>query len=464
MALISEADLTTLTNYLGNSQNQLYGGLGATVNAVDKSRNYMNRAKVFIRGGSDVGGVDVSISSSSCLVSAADPADATVTIPDDSRYYINETLYSTSGVTTYTFNLVSSGAAETISVGEAYKATVYIDADGVMGAVKTPAFVYYSYSNFSSIVYPDAPDEAIPLANVLVKYHVSEFPVIASTDIADARQITGYLGLEDDDQMAMFTSFNQDEDTLLTTTLNFSNYYTRSINALRSHVAVFSGGLTFERYYQSRDFTFSQYFRTLYRQSKSKELSCRMGFLDFSGASSAVATSQLGGRFLATAAQFEVYVPRYGSDESTPYTIPAFSAVSFDVYLVKNVLTTFTNDIEAYDNAAISFGSTSSFSSSGYILMDNEIAQYTSKPSTTSLYVTNRGVGSPYGVATHRAGITVYEVEKQSVSITTEAQIDAYDDSVTIATTSDTYIQCAGFGNIVGGNSGLALGVRNVVS
>jgi len=465
MSLISEADLTTLTTYLGDSHNSLYDGLGVNIDELDKARNYINRSKVFVRGGSDTNGVDISMSSSSCLVSASDPADAMVSIPDSSRYYINDTQHTTSGVTTYTFSLVpGGGVVEKISIGEAYKATVYVDENGVLGAVKTPAFVYYSYSNLSNFHYPDVPDDTVGLANVLITYDVGGTPVISSTQITDVRLISGYLGLEDDDQMQIFVSINQDEDTLIATTLTMGNYYTKSINAIRSHVTGFSGGRTFEGYYQYRDFAFSTYYRILYYMVRTTELSQRMGFVDFSGASSTVNTAQLGGRFLTKAAQFEVYVPRYASDGSTTYSIPQFHACTLEVYLVKNVSTTLTNNIEAYDNGAILFGDTSSFTSSGYILMDNEIAQYTSKPNDTSLYITNRGVGSPYGVATHRSGITVYEVEKKSVSITTASQADVYNDAVSIGTSSNTYIQCAGFGTITGGNAGLAYGVRNKVT
>lgn len=464
MALISESDLSTLTIYLGDAHNVLSGGLGVDIDEKNKSRNYMNRAKVFVRGGADTDGVDLSISSSSCLVLASSPASATVTIPDESRYYLDGTLYTTSGVTSYEFTLVPDSADETLGLGEAYKATVYINADGTLGVSKTPAFIYYSYTNLTNFAYPSAPANTLELAHIIVTYDVSGAPVIEATDITDARFNSGFLGLEDDDQMTMFTSFLQDETTLTTTTLNFSNYFTKSVNALRTHVTSFSGGRTFQKYYQYRDFEFDEDFRVLYYDVRTTELSQRMGFIDYSGVGSVVATAQLGGRFLSTAAQFEVYVPRYGSDGSSAYVIPEFHATTIELYLVKNVSTTLTNAVEAYDNGAISFADTSSFSTSGYILLDNEIAQYTSKPNTTSLYITNRGVGSPYGVATHRAGITVYEVELQTVTISTESQVDEYDDAVSVGTSTDTYIQCAGVGTVTGGNSGLAFGVRNKVS
>jgi hypothetical protein len=463
MALISESNLTTLTTYLGSAHESLYGGLGTDIDDRDESRNYMNRAKVFVRGGSDTDGVDISVSSS-CLVSGNSPADATVSIPDGSRYYINGTLYTASGETTYTFTLVPGSASETIGTGEAYKATIYVDDERNLGVVKTPAFIYYSYTNMANFQYPSAPDNTVELANILITYDMSESPIIESDDITDTRFKTGFLGLEDDDQMAMFTSLNQDEDTLIATTLDFSNYFTRSVNTIRTHVSNFSGGRTFQDYYQYRDFEFTESFRRLYYDVRSTELSQRMAFINYSGAGSTTTVAQLGERYLSEAAQFEIYVPRYDVDGTTAYVIPEFHETTIEVFLVKDISTTLTNSIEAYDSGSIDFGDTSSFSSSGYILMDNEIAQYTSKPDSTSLHISNRGVGSPYGVATHRGGITVYEVEKKSVSITSESQVDAYNDAVSIGTSSDTYIQCAGFDTITGGNSGLAYGVRNIVS
>jgi hypothetical protein len=203
---------------------------------------------------------------------------------------------------------------------------------------------------------------------------------------------------------------------------------------------------------------------------RSLELSQRMGFLTFTGAatvdSDESAVLMGNARKLSTAAQFEVYVPRYQYDGSSAYTpIVTTSSVSFDVYLVKNVAAVLAEDMSAsYDAVSIDVDDTSSFSSSGYLLIDSEVMSYSSTTATT-FTISARVLGTVGSNPTaHYADANVYEVEKQSVSITDSTSIDAYNDSVDIATSSDTYIQCAGVNNIVGGVSGVLLGIRNKVT
>ena len=468
MALISEANLTTLTDYLGNSHNSLYGGLGTNVYEADKGRNYINRGKVFVRGGSDVDGVDISFSVNSCLVSASAIPDADVSIPDESRYYIDNVLYTTSGVESYIFTLIDGCRLAPMSTGEAYRATVYIDTDGNLGAEKTCSFIYHSYCDYTSFNYPSVPAGTVEVANVLVRYGALA-PTIQSTDITDSRHISGYLGLEDDDQMALFTSLNSDEDKLIATTLNFVSYYRSSVNSIRSHVVGFSGGLTFEAYYASRDYAFSENYRNLYKDIRSLELSQRMGFLSFSGVGSATGTSMLGdNRKLETAAQFEVYVPRYQSDGSTSYTIPvawASTSASFDVYLVTSTTTTLTEPLPASLAATnIVVGSSASFSDSGYLIIDNELMAYSSKPDSTHIQLSARGIQQTGSIVRHGARSDIYEVEKQTVTVQA-SQTDTYNEAVAIGTSSNTYIQCAGISSTIsGGVTDLMLGVRNKVS
>lgn len=470
MALISESNLETLTDYLGNAHNQLYSGLGNNVDDIDSSRNYMTRGKVFVRGGSDTDGVDISESTSSCLVSADSPNSNQINIPNGSRWYINGTVYEASSEITYDFNNEDS-VPEGLGTSEAYRATLYIDSSETIGAVKTPKFVYHSYADYSSFNYPSVPEGTVEIGRVLVRHQPGTDPIIASSDITDSRQISGYIGLEDDDQMAMFTSLNSDENRLISTTLNFSSYFTSSVNSIVSHVnSTKSISGTFENYYQYRDFEFSQYFRKLYYMIRSTELSQRMGFLTFTGSGavdSDESDSLMGSaRKLSSAAQFEVYVPRYQYDGSSAYSpIITTSSVSFDVYLVKNINTTLEEDMTAsYDVVTIDATDTSSFSSSGYLLIGSEVMSYSSKTDTT-FTISARGLGTVGSIPTiHYSDADIYEVEKQSVSITDSTSIDAYNDSISIATSSDTYIQCAAIDNISGGANGLLLGVRNKVT
>jgi len=469
MALISESNLKTLTDYLGNSHNQLYSGLGNSVDDIDSSKNYMARGKVFIRGGSDTDGVDISEGTSSCLVSPTTPNSNQVTIPSWSRWYINGTVIETSSELTYDFNNEDS-VPEGLGTSQAYRATLYVDSNQTIGAVKTPKFVYHSYADYSDINYPSVPDGTIEIGRVLVRHQDGVDPIIASSDITDSRQISGYRGLEDDDQMVMFTSFNSDENKLIATTLNFSSYFTSSVSAVVSHVnSTKSVSGTFEYYYQYRDFEFSQYFRKLYYMVRSTELSQRMGFLTFTGPG-AVDSSEsdplMGdARKLNTAAQFEVYVPRYQYDGSSAYSpIVTTSSVGFDVYLVKNITAALGEDMEAsYDVVTIDADDTSSFSSSGYLLIDSEVMSYSSS-TDTSFTISARGLGTIGSNPTaHYADADIYQVEKKSVSITDSTLIEAYNDSVAIATSSDTYIQCAAIDNISGGANGVLLGIRNKV-
>jgi hypothetical protein len=79
--------------------------------------------------------------------------------------------------------------------------------------------------------------------------------------------------------------------------------------------------------------------------------------------------------------------------------------------------TTLSTSITNVSTTAISVGSTAAFPSSGYILIESEVIQYTSKTSTTFAGTITRGVLGTTNVA-HTAGVAITEVQGTGSSTT----------------------------------------------
>lgn len=111
--------------------------------------------------------------------------------------------------------------------------------------------------------------------------------------------------------------------------------------------------------------------------------------------------------------------------------------------------TTLTNDINSNSTLPILVGSTTGFSTSGYIRIDSEVIRYTGKTATTFTGITRGVAGSQQ--ATHDAGEGVSQVQVTAAGVPLQVQLDmtSISNNVTLdVATSNVTIGGAGTYNL----------------
>ncbi len=339
-------------------------------------------------------------------------------------------------------------------------------ASSLVGTGNAPALA--ANKNYLAVEAPSSPYVKICECDLFSAYNADSTAVAvaawgtAATNsiLTDVREIVGYVGLEDDDQVEdLFGGVNTTEDSLLVasadaTTSAVAGYFSATSNALSTHVTSLASGYTFKTYLASIDLYPGRDFRRFWKVNKSEELKAAFGTFtnDATPAAFPDATYVSADTWcadLSTGVDLELYLP---VDEGA-----CTGDIDINVMAIRNLYTTLDNHVDAGVDR-ITIASHASFTGTIYIFIVRSLSDFTSSELLKGTVSGNRIVlaaetavcGATVNYE-HQAGERVYIVEKIAQAVPSGA---AEGTTYNLTQTGKKYIGTAFVQGESGGDAG----------
>jgi len=270
----------------------------------------------------------------------------------------------------------------------------------------------------------------------------------AATDsnMTDVREIVGYDGLEDDDQMSViFPAMNTTENEIISisnedSTSPVASDFSSICTGLASHISSTASGYTFKSYWKASEAYLARTFRKIWEFNQSEELSVRFGrFLPDAGAPTAFSTP------LDASWSPDL---TYNADLSTGVSLEAYlpdgeGAITTDtdmyVYGITITYTTLSGRVAA-SGGYLSVDDPTIFAANDYVWVEewgttgsSDLLKVSAVNGNILTLTAEAGFVPATTLFAHEVGDRVWLVERISVSITTTTGTEAASITITSA-------------------------------
>lgn len=279
--------------------------------------------------------------------------------------------------------------------------------------------------------------------------------------MTDVREIVGYKGLEDDDQMSViFPAINTSENEFLNIAAEASaspvaTDYAALCTGLSSHITSLVSGSTFKTYWKTNEAYLSRSFRKVWEFNQNEELGARFGTFTFSGAGPTAFSNPIDSRWVSdgtycadtsSGANLEIHMPTgQGNIGTSPTTVYVFG-VTTSYTTLNSRATSGVGFLSVVDPDVFS---TSASPARVYIWVEKwdgsngELLKITSITGNMLTLVAEAGTIGSTTLFTHEVGDRVWLVDRIEQAISSTTGVEGANIALTPNITSAKFVSVA---------------------